>query len=131
MSTTWSISDLAKEFDVTTRTIRFYEDKGLISPDRKGTTRVYSSRERTRLKLILKGKRIGFSLEEIQDILDMYRSGGRNLEQLQRLVRLIDRREAKLLQQKRDIDALLSDMKTVKANALENIQSIDVTEKAV
>ena len=66
---TFSISDLAKEFALTTRAIRFYEDEGLIAPERKGTSRIYGTRDRTRLKLILRGKRLGFSIQEIREIL--------------------------------------------------------------
>ena len=71
---TFTISDLSKEFDVTPRAIRFYEDQGLISPSRKGRRRIYKERDRIRLKLILRGKRLGFSLSEIKDIFDLYDS---------------------------------------------------------
>ncbi|MEE1566789.1 MAG: MerR family DNA-binding transcriptional regulator, partial [Arenicellales bacterium] len=70
----YSISDLAREFEVTTRTIRFYEDENLLQPDRQGRQRVYSVRDRVRLKLILRGKRLGFSLSEVRDIINMYDS---------------------------------------------------------
>lgn len=69
---TYSIGDLAKEFDVTLRTLRFYEDKGLLNPKRKGQTRLYNRRDRARLKLVLMGKKVGFSLVEIRDMLDLY-----------------------------------------------------------
>lgn len=70
--TTFSISDLAGEFDITTRTIRFYEDQGLLSPARRGQTRVYSRQDRVRLKLILRGKRLGFSLSETRDLFELW-----------------------------------------------------------
>ena len=72
MSTTFSISELAREFEVTTRTIRFYEDQGLVSPKRAGTTRVFSPRDRVRLKLALRGKRLGFSIAEIRELFELY-----------------------------------------------------------
>ena len=72
MKSVFSIGLLAREFDVTTRTIRFYEDQGLLSPRRRGQTRLFDQRDRTRLKLILRGKRLGFSLSEINEIVDMY-----------------------------------------------------------
>ena len=78
----YTISDLAKEFDVTTRTIRFYEDQNLISPLREGTRRLFRARDRTRLKLILRGKRLGFTLAEISEILDMYDAAPGEVRQL-------------------------------------------------
>ena len=71
MSTTYTISELAKEFGVTTRTIRFYEDQGLLSPKREGTARVFSGRDRVRLKLALRGKRLGFSIAEIRELFEL------------------------------------------------------------
>ena len=83
--TTYSISELAKEFDITTRSIRFYEDQGLLTPQRQGQTRIYSKRDRVRLKLILRGKRFGFSLEDIRQLLGMYdRDPGQQAAQLAR-----------------------------------------------
>jgi DNA-binding transcriptional MerR regulator len=70
--TTYAIRDLTREFGVTARTLRFYEDKGLINPERQGVTRIFSEKDRVRLNLTLRGKRLGFSLEEIKDIIDMY-----------------------------------------------------------
>ncbi len=78
----YSISQLSKEFDVTTRTIRHYEELGLIKPARRGQTRVYSPSDRTRLRLILRGKRLGLSLENSREIIDMYEPGKTNVEQL-------------------------------------------------
>jgi DNA-binding transcriptional MerR regulator len=92
---TWSISDLAEEFQVTPRTIRFYEDQGLLAPHREGLTRVYNHRDRARLRLICRGKRLGFSLAEIKDFLDLYEVDDRQIEQMKfALKRARDRRQA-------------------------------------
>ena len=82
----YSISQLSKEFDITTRSIRHYEDIGLLSPARRGQTRIYNPADRTRLKLILRGKRLGISLEDSREIIDMYEPGKNNVEQLQKLI---------------------------------------------
>ena len=82
----YSISQLSKEFDVTTRTIRHYEEIGLLSPARRGQTRVYSAADRIRLKLILRGKRLGLSLDDSRDIIDMYEPGKTNVDQLKKLI---------------------------------------------
>ena len=79
---TYTIGELARDFDVTTRTIRFYEDQGLLSPKRRGQTRIYSPADRTTLKLILRGKRFGFSLEQIRQLLELYQPGGANRTQI-------------------------------------------------
>jgi len=90
---TWSISDLAEEFQVTPRTIRFYEDQGLLAPRRDGLTRIYNHRDRARLMLICRGKRLGFSLAEIRDFLDLYEVDDRQIEQMKfALQRARDRR---------------------------------------
>ncbi|MCX2840507.1 DNA-binding transcriptional regulator, MerR family [Microbulbifer thermotolerans] len=113
----YSISELAREFDITTRTIRFYEDKGLISPARRGQTRIYSPEDRVRLKLILRGKRLGFSLEESREIIDMYDPARGNVEQLQRLLAAIEQKRAQLHQQLRDIQSLMGELDEAEARA--------------
>jgi DNA-binding transcriptional MerR regulator len=107
---TFSISDLAQEFALTTRAIRFYEDEGLISPTREGRNRVYGARERTRLKLILRGKRLGLSLSEIREILDLYETDLDESPQLRKFVEVLERRRALLLQQREDIEAVLAEL---------------------
>lgn len=103
MSRTYTISDLAKEFDLTTRTIRFYEDEGLLTPARRGQARIYSAGDRVRLMLILRGKRLNFSLAECKEIFDLYDPSGGNKAQLSLMLdKLAARREA-LEQQLRDI----------------------------
>lgn len=106
----YSISQLAREFGITTRTIRFYEDKELLSPARHGQTRVYSAEDRVRLKLILRGKRLGLSLDESREIIDMYDPAGGNVEQLQALLESIEAKRRQLRQQQRDILSLLDEL---------------------
>jgi DNA-binding transcriptional MerR regulator len=107
--TTFSISDLAQEFALTTRAIRFYEDEGLLAPTRSGRTRIYGPRERTRLKLILRGKRLGLSLSEIREILDLYETRVGEAPQLKKFVEVLEHRRGLLLQQREDIDAVLAE----------------------
>ncbi len=115
--TSYTISELAKEFDVTPRAIRFYEDQGLIAPTRKGRRRIYCERDRVRLKLILRGKRIGFSLAEVKTVFDMYDSEPGEEGQLTYLIDMIHDRSKMLKQQRQDIDAVLHDMKDVEKRA--------------
>ena len=107
---TFSISELAQEFALTTRAIRFYEDEGLIAPTRSGRTRVYGARERTRLKLILRGKRLGLSLVEIREILDLYDTNVDEVPQLRKFLEILENRRALLLQQREDIDVVLAEV---------------------
>ena len=104
---TWTISELAREFDVTPRTIRFYEDQGIVSPARDGRRRIYHARDRTRLKLALRGKRLGFQLSEILDLLDMYDGPGQSSAQLQQYLAILDKHRLMLEQQRRDLDDTL------------------------
>ncbi|QFT53272.1 MerR family DNA-binding transcriptional regulator [Microbulbifer sp. THAF38] len=113
----YSISELAREFDITTRAIRFYEDKGLLKPERRGQTRIYSPEERVRLKLILRGKRLGFSLDESREIIDMYDPAHGNVEQLQRLLERIAQKRAQLQQQLRDIESLMGELDDAETRA--------------
>ncbi|HEU0290411.1 MAG TPA: MerR family DNA-binding transcriptional regulator [Burkholderiales bacterium] len=110
MSTTYTISELAKEFGVTTRTIRFYEDQGLLSPKREGTTRVFSSRDRVRLKLALRGKRLGFSIAEIRELFELYDVSRDEKKQLEEFLSRLDRRRAHLEQQREDIEVMLNEI---------------------
>lgn len=106
----FSISDLARDFDVTLRTIRFYEEQGLIEPQRDGRQRVFNRRDRARLKLILRGKRIGLSLSDIRDILDLYEQAHDEASQSQKLLDLVLERRRQLEEQRRDIDAVLEEI---------------------
>jgi DNA-binding transcriptional MerR regulator len=107
---TYSISDLAHEFALTTRAIRFYEDQRMIAPERRGTARIYRERERVRLKLILRGKRLGFRLTEIRELLDLYEVARNERAQLAKFIDMLAERRARLLQQKEDIDAVLAEI---------------------
>ena len=104
---TYSIGELAREFALTTRAIRFYEDCGLVRPERAGRARIYGERERVRIKLILRGKRLGLSLSEIGELLDLYEVARNERAQLAKFLALLDERRGRLLQQKEDIDAVL------------------------
>lgn len=109
----YTITELAREFDITPRAIRFYEDQGLISPKREGAggrTRVYSARERTRLKLTLRGKRLGLTLSEIKDLVDMYESPKDTAAQLQRFMDVLAQHRGMLEQQREDIEVTLAEV---------------------
>ncbi|GAL29960.1 MerR family transcriptional regulator [Vibrio maritimus] len=106
---TYKISELAKEFDITTRSIRFYEDEGLIQPDRSGSMRLYNRRDKIRLKLILRGKRLGFSLAEIRELFELYDTHQEG-DQLTKMLKIIDEKEAVLKRQLDDINTLLEDL---------------------
>jgi DNA-binding transcriptional MerR regulator len=110
---TYTITELAREFDITPRAIRFYEDQGLLSPSREGAggrTRVYSARERTRLKLTLRGKRLGLTLSEIKSLVDMYESPKDSAAQLNRFLEVLARHREVLEQQREDIDVTLAEI---------------------
>ena len=111
---TYSISDLATEFSVTTRTIRFYEGEGMLTPERRGTTRVFYPRDRVRLKLILRGKRLGLALSEIREIIDMYDKTPGERGQLELLIEKIEKRKLALEQQKIDLDLMMAELNEVK-----------------
>ena len=110
---TYSISELANEFGITTRTIRFYEEKGLVTPLRDGQKRLFSPADRVRIKLILRGKRIGMTLQECVDFIDMYDPAHNNRDQLHSLIDDVKRRREGLLQQRRDIDDMLAGLDEV------------------
>ncbi len=119
-----SITDLCREFDVSTRTLRFYETEGLISPIRRGRQRLYRSSDRTRLKLILRGKRLGFTLAEIREIVDMYRAPPGETGQLLLLVDKIADRRAELMQKQRDIELTLSELNEVEAGCRQRLDAL-------
>ena len=109
----YTISELAKEFGITTRTIRFYEEKGLISPRRDGQKRLYSNADRVRIKLILRGRRIGMTLRECVDFIDMYDPAHNNTDQLNSLIEDVKQRRAQLLQRRKDIEDMLAGLDEV------------------
>jgi DNA-binding transcriptional MerR regulator len=110
MATTYTISELAKEFAVTTRTIRFYEDQGILSPAREGSNRVFSNRDRARLKLALRGKRLGFSLAEIRELFELYDVSRGERQRLEEFLSRLDGRRAMLDQQREDIEVMLNEI---------------------
>jgi len=122
---TYTISELAKEFDVTPRAIRFYEDQGLISPSRKGRRRVYRERDRVRLKLVLRGKRLGFALSEVKEMFDLYDTSPGETGQLRFLIDKIQARREMLEQQRQDIEAVLHEMESVEKRALNVLSELD------
>ncbi len=123
-TTEYSISDLAAEFDVTPRTLRWYESEGMLSPERRGTRRVYTGRDRTRLRLILRGKRIGFTLAEIREIIDMYDAEPGERGQLQLLVDRIAGRRRQLEQRRHDIERTLVELDGVEARAKQRLSEL-------
>src|SRR3954469_3399226 len=108
----FSISELAREFDVTPRAIRFYEDQGLLAPRRDGQRRIYTVRDRTRLKLTLRGKRLGLALSEIRELIEMYEPGRDERPQLERFLSVLEAHKASLQQQQADIEAQLSEIRS-------------------
>ncbi|MFM5459551.1 MerR family DNA-binding transcriptional regulator [Aeromonas veronii] len=108
----FSISELAREFDITTRSIRFYEDQGLLNPAREGQTRIYSKQDRVRLKLTLRGKRLGFSLAEIRELFDLYDADKSSRTQLQTMLGLVEEKRETLQQQMEDIRMVLLELDT-------------------
>lgn len=109
-TTIYTISDLAKHFDITTRAIRFYESEGLLSPKRENNRRVYNEKDRIRLKLILRGKRLGFTLSEIKTTMDLYDNQPNEIAQLQYVLRIIENHRKTLEQKQNDINSTLADM---------------------
>ena len=117
-----TITELAREAGVTARAIRFYESKGLLIPRRAGTTRIYTHRERGRLQLILRGKRLGFSLTDIGEYLDLYDADPTQHDQIVLLLDKVNNRIGELESQKADIDDTLKELSSVRAQALAAMQ---------
>lgn len=110
MTTTYTITELATEFGVTTRTIRHYEDEGLLSPRREGLNRLFCNRDRVRLKLALRGKRLGLGLAEIRELFDLYDQAHDEKQQLQEFLTKLEKRRALLAQQREDIEVMLDEI---------------------
>ena len=111
-SSTLTIGEMAREFDLTTRAIRFYEDCGLLTPQREGRNRVYTARDRTRLKLTLRGKRLGLTLAEVKELVDMYESPRDTLPQLKKFLVVLATHRAQLEQQMADLHVTLDEVRT-------------------
>ncbi|SHH76514.1 MerR family transcriptional regulator [Ferrimonas marina] len=125
--TTYSISDLAREFDITTRSIRFYEDQGLLKPQRKGQTRIYNLQDRVRLKLILRGKRLGFSLAETGRLFDLYDADRSSKTQLHTMLELISEKKKDLQQQLDDIQVVMMELSSAENQCLDALERINQT----
>ena len=121
---TYSISELAQEFDITPRTIRYYEDEGLITPTREGQTRIYSHKDKIRLKLTLRGKRLGFSLAEIRELFDMYDTDKSSKNQLNSMIRLIESKRSALRQQLEDIQMVMAELEAAEQRCVNSLNSL-------
>ncbi len=122
MTETYGIAEVAREFEVTARTIRFYEAEGLIAPLRDGQRRVYRPRDRTRLRLILRGRRLGFSLAEVREIVDLYDAAPGEVGQLELLLRKIAERRLTLEAKRADVEASLDDLQRVSKNCRKRLK---------
>jgi DNA-binding transcriptional MerR regulator len=126
-SQTWTITEVAAEYDVTLRTIRHYEDLGLITPERRGTARIFHHRDRVRLALVLRGRRLGFSLDQIATIVNMYDAEPGEAGQLSYLIDQIAGRRAELEQRRRDIDQTLTELDEVERRCREDLLRLGTT----
>ena len=127
---TFSISELAKEFDVTTRSIRFYEDQELLKPSRRGQTRIFSSKDRVRLKLILRGKRMGFSLAETKELFDLWdETLSGNEKQLHKMLTILANKRAQMEQQKNDIAQTEMEIETAATRCREALAELQKKKK--
>jgi DNA-binding transcriptional MerR regulator len=119
---TWTIGDLAREFGITARSMRHYEDMGLLQPQRRGQSRVYSAADRTRLKLILRGKRLGFSLEESREIIGMYDPAHGNEQQLLRMVGRVREQRERLQERLREMQLMLRELDAAESGCLQALE---------
>lgn len=123
-TTTYSIGELAKHFDITARSIRFYEEQNLISPERQGQSRIYHAKDKVRLKLILRGKRLGFSLAEIRKLFELYDTNPNSAAQLEIMLQLTQSKRAVLEQQLNDIQMLMNELDEVEIRCQEELNEI-------
>jgi len=128
-ATSLAISDLAREFDITTRTIRFYEDQGLLQPERRGQQRVYSRADRTRLKLVLRGKRLGFPLDEIRRMIQLYDEPGGEARQLDLMLDQLSRSRETLLRQREDLELQLKEFDDIETRCRERLAALQQQSK--
>jgi DNA-binding transcriptional MerR regulator len=117
----YSIADLAQELDITTRTIRFYEDKGLLRPARRGQQRIYTRADRTRLKLVLRGKRLGWPLDDIREMIELYDTPDGERKQLEVMLKKIAQSRSVLLQQREDIELALREFDEIEARCRQQL----------
>jgi DNA-binding transcriptional MerR regulator len=130
MEQTFSISDLAREFDITPRTIRHYEAEGLIAPAREGQRRIYSGRDRVRLALVLRGKRLGFSLAEAKEIIDLYAAPQGEAFQLRTMLEKLDKKREMLEDKRRDLNAAISNMDKYAARCRDRLAELESRREA-
>jgi DNA-binding transcriptional MerR regulator len=128
-SQTYGIGELAEEFGVTSRTLRLYEEEGLLNPRRDGTRRIYGERERVRLRLILRGKRLGWSLSEIKESFDLYDSSLGEAAQLELMMAKLQQRRETLIAQRCDIDSALQDLERVETDARQALQELQAGQR--
>jgi len=122
---TWTITSMADEFGVTLRTIRHYEDVGLIAPERHGTSRLFHPRDRIRLQLVLRGKRLGFSLPQIRTIVNMYDEQPGEAGQLEYLLTQIEVRRSELEQMRRDVDETMTELELVERRCRQDLTALE------
>jgi len=127
MTARYSISDLARELDITTRTIRFYEEQGMLTPERRGQERIYSAKDRVTLKLILRGKRIGFSLAECRELIELYDPSSGNQKQLNSMLIKIAERREQLAQQLLDIQQMQLELDTAEERCRAALEMANAT----
>ncbi len=118
-----SVTELADELGITPRAIRFYETKGLIKPQRAGTTRVYTHRDKARMQLILRGKRLGFTLADIKEYLDIYDIDPSQTQQIKLLLEKVERRIGELEQQREDLETTLVELEEMRQECITNIEA--------
>ena len=121
---TFSIGELAKNYDITPRSIRFYEEQGLLSPERNGQTRIYKKKDKVRLKLILRGKRLGFSLAETKTLFNLYDNHQNSEAQLEAMLRMTEQKRAIMHQQLEDIKMLMNELDEVEARCIEELNEL-------
>lgn len=129
MERTYSISELAREFDITSRTIRYYEAEGLVSPAREGQKRIYSASDRVRLALVLRGKRLGFSLAEAKEIIDLYAAPQGEAGQLRTMIEKLDDKRAMLEEKRRDLEVSISNMDRYAERCRERLVALENAER--
>ncbi|AEE22362.1 MULTISPECIES: MerR family transcriptional regulator [Paraglaciecola] len=120
----YTIGELAKELDITSRSIRFYEESGLLNPTRNGQNRVYKKKDKVRLKLVLRGKRLGFSLAETKTLFDLYDSHQNSEAQLETMLQMTEQKRAVMTQQLEDIQALMMELDEVEARCKDELTTI-------
>lgn len=123
----YTITELTREFDISTRTLRFYEDEGLISPVRRGRTRLFKPSDRVLIKQIMRGKRLGFSIAEIRDIIQMYKAPQGEAGQLQSIVTKVEERRTELRQKRKDIEETLAELDAVEEACVNRLAEMRVT----